>query len=351
MVNFSTVDIQGKSQIEESQRDSDYRKKFFYSIIQSSKEENDEFVNTTIPRRTKGDHEPKQADGQKEASVNDHEAEQVGELKLTDNLTVEKTDTDGKTMGDENPEKVDIHDEDNVTDENKKDAETKDNAIEKDGSNANQSLNEESEFSEQDKQAQESKNENKSENNRSEELDADLKGHPSKESNSNQLTKEYGESERAKVHADELGKKSSEKEAISTVAEEKSNEGPSDGTVSNDLVQHGEIEKAADTSAVNKANSEEQQTSNDISQNNEAPEGASMPETSKAHSIDISKVQMANDNQEKRDGTSEPTSPTTPSSPHEARPLIPEFLWSPMHQRLLADVLFAIESDLQVWRR
>lgn len=30
---------------------------------------------------------------------------------------------------------------------------------------------------------------------------------------------------------------------------------------------------------------------------------------------------------------------------------IPEYLWSPVHQRLLGDLLFAIESDVQVWRR
>lgn len=30
---------------------------------------------------------------------------------------------------------------------------------------------------------------------------------------------------------------------------------------------------------------------------------------------------------------------------------IPEFKWSPMHQRLLADLLFALESDVHAWRR
>ena len=30
---------------------------------------------------------------------------------------------------------------------------------------------------------------------------------------------------------------------------------------------------------------------------------------------------------------------------------IPEYLWSPVHQRLLGDLLFAVESDVQVWRR
>lgn len=30
---------------------------------------------------------------------------------------------------------------------------------------------------------------------------------------------------------------------------------------------------------------------------------------------------------------------------------IPEFRWSPMHQRLLTDLLFSIETDVQMWRR
>uniref|UniRef100_A0A8D0L7K3 Uncharacterized protein n=2 Tax=Dipnotetrapodomorpha TaxID=1338369 RepID=A0A8D0L7K3_SPHPU len=29
---------------------------------------------------------------------------------------------------------------------------------------------------------------------------------------------------------------------------------------------------------------------------------------------------------------------------------IPEFKWSPMHQRLLTDLLFALETDVHVWR-
>lgn len=39
-------------------------------------------------------------------------------------------------------------------------------------------------------------------------------------------------------------------------------------------------------------------------------------------------------------------------SPGPARPpfRIPEFRWSYIHQRLLADVLFSLETDIQVWR-
>ena len=57
------------------------------------------------------------------------------------------------------------------------------------------------------------------------------------------------------------------------------------------------------------------------------------------------------------------SSPTSPSaatagtsdgdskSTYRAYVNIPEYLWSPIHQRLLGDLLFAIESDVQVWRR
>lgn len=37
--------------------------------------------------------------------------------------------------------------------------------------------------------------------------------------------------------------------------------------------------------------------------------------------------------------------------PHQAPYRIPEFCWSHMHQRMMSDLLFAIETDVQVWRR
>lgn len=37
--------------------------------------------------------------------------------------------------------------------------------------------------------------------------------------------------------------------------------------------------------------------------------------------------------------------------PHQAPYRIPEFSWSHMHQRMMSDLLFAIETDIQVWRR
>ncbi|XP_038055558.1 neurobeachin-like isoform X2 [Patiria miniata] len=36
--------------------------------------------------------------------------------------------------------------------------------------------------------------------------------------------------------------------------------------------------------------------------------------------------------------------------PHQAPYRIPEFCWSGMHQRMMSDLLFAIETDIQVWR-
>ncbi|XP_022098981.1 neurobeachin-like isoform X3 [Acanthaster planci] len=36
--------------------------------------------------------------------------------------------------------------------------------------------------------------------------------------------------------------------------------------------------------------------------------------------------------------------------PHQAPYRIPEFSWSGMHQRMMSDLLFAIETDIQVWR-
>lgn len=47
----------------------------------------------------------------------------------------------------------------------------------------------------------------------------------------------------------------------------------------------------------------------------------------------------------------EGTSNGDPQSTYRAHVNIPEYLWSPIHQRLLGDLLFAIESDVQVWRR
>ncbi|XP_048589684.1 neurobeachin-like isoform X3 [Nematostella vectensis] len=87
----------------------------------------------------------------------------------------------------------------------------------------------------------------------------------------------------------------------------------------------------------------------------------------KASSQPVSGVSTRTQSPASTGNPSEPQSPSTsaaasPSGGAEAKASpeanakyrahvnIPEFLWSPMHQRLLGDLLFAIESDLQVWR-
>ena len=160
---------------------------------------------------------------------------------------------------------------------------------------------------------------------------------------------------KSKVVTDQLSEKLSEKEAIRSLSSENETvEQQSDGTELTEPLQNV-TEIMGDSPAVNEPGGnlpEEQETHNDIPKDSELPQAVALSGVSKAHSIDISKVKIVNDNEDKRnESTLGPTPPTTPNSPHEARPLIPEFLWSPMHQRLLADILFAVESDLQVWRR
>ena len=47
------------------------------------------------------------------------------------------------------------------------------------------------------------------------------------------------------------------------------------------------------------------------------------------------------------DASSSQSTPKTKCRPYID---IPEFAWSPLHQRLLSELLFAIESDIQVWK-
>ncbi|KAI5607332.1 lipopolysaccharide-responsive and beige-like anchor protein isoform X7 [Silurus asotus] len=49
-------------------------------------------------------------------------------------------------------------------------------------------------------------------------------------------------------------------------------------------------------------------------------------------------------------GSSAQNRDSTPSSPRSSMFRIPEFKWSHMHQRLLTDLLFSIETDVQMWR-
>lgn len=398
VVNIATVDIHRKSQIQETEKDKDYRRQFFYSIIQSSKEDGDEPEKISEQSLTNGGHEPPPEDGQ-EANVDDDSSENIkveegqdGEMELKDSSNSEETtDVDQKAIEDDGREQINavspkcgVDSEGNIENESEKEAETQDDAANKDNSSANQSLNE-VELPEHDKETQQSDNEklddhskNNSESaaNENEESEGRAVGldstqdesNTSKESNLTEQHRTDNDSERvedlvketvdndSEVTADELVEKSSEKEATTTLTETETSEGQSDEP-SEPLQDDKEtkVEETGNTSVVNEPSSnstEEQQTRNNIPQNIEIPQETPMSEVSKAHSIDISKVTTVSDNQDRQeDGASEPTSPTTPTSPHEARPLIPEFLWSPMHQRLLADILFAIESDLQVWRR
>lgn len=50
-------------------------------------------------------------------------------------------------------------------------------------------------------------------------------------------------------------------------------------------------------------------------------------------------------------GTSGPRRDGSMSGPRSTMFRIPEFRWSHMHQRLLTDLLFSIETEIQMWRR
>ncbi len=389
MVNIATVDIRGKSHTEETQQDRDYRRQFFYSIIQSSKEDGDEPAKISEQSMADVGREPRPENGE-EANLDDRESGnikqeegKVGEMKLKEGSTEEKNDADRKAIVFENRERINVQHE--VAEENEKDVETQNDAAQKDSSGASQTLNEEVELSGPDKETQgyenekledDSKSKSESAANEDEESEGravDLDSteiEANSESSLTEQNKTDDDSELAKdsvkealddrgqVDADELAEKSSEKEASTTLTEIEVSEEESDGKRPNEPSQEDKetrMKEKDDTPVVNEpasSSTEEQETRNDIPPNIEIPQEATLPEISKAHSIDISKVTTVSDNRDRQaDGTSQPASPTTPNSPHEARPLIPEFLWSPMHQRLLADVLFAIESDLQVWRR
>ena len=86
------------------------------------------------------------------------------------------------------------------------------------------------------------------------------------------------------------------------------------------------------------------------------PNGESLPT-----SADDKTLQPGSPNHASQSGAeSSPASPSAATagtsdgdskSTYRAYVNIPEYLWSPIHQRLLGDLLFAIESDVQVWRR
>ncbi|XP_031629560.1 neurobeachin isoform X7 [Contarinia nasturtii] len=75
------------------------------------------------------------------------------------------------------------------------------------------------------------------------------------------------------------------------------------------------------------------------------------PNRSQGTSISTS-TQVENNHFDQRQNRSKSTSNRPMFSPGPSRPpfRIPEFKWSYIHQRLLSDVLFSLETDIQVWR-
>ena len=340
-VNIATVDIQRKSQIRESEKDKDYRKQFFYSIIQSSKEDGSEPGGVSEQNVTNGNEQDNEPSAEyNQLSNNDERTNE--EPKETTTGEKEKADSGGNTT---------VESKGNITEESQNETEIQvDDGSNKENVGSSKYATEEIELAEHGKKIDlldheklednsESSSErvaNKGSEGRIDYIDSDQHQENRKKEEDNvadnkdtkDVMKEI-QNDESDVLDDELVKKSSEKEATTTVSSE--NEAS---------------KRQSDNST------KEQQNIKDMPKDNDLPQAITLSEVPKAHSIDISNVKMANDNEDKqKESTSEPTSPTTPSSPHEARPLIPEFLWSPMHQRLLADILFAIESDLQVWKR
>ncbi|XP_055302314.1 neurobeachin isoform X15 [Sitodiplosis mosellana] len=75
------------------------------------------------------------------------------------------------------------------------------------------------------------------------------------------------------------------------------------------------------------------------------------PNRSQGTSISTS-TQVENNHFDQRQNRSKSSSNRPMFSPGPSRPpfRIPEFKWSYIHQRLLSDVLFSLETDIQVWR-
>lgn len=365
-MNIATVDIQRKSQIRETEKDKDYRKQFFYSIIQSSKEDDGEPGGESEQNVTNGNEQDNELSAESNQLSNTDEHTN-GESKKKETGGGEKADCGGNTAVEskgniteesEKETEVQIGDESNKETLGSSKSATEEGALPENDKNIDRSNNEKLEDdsesnSERVANKQKGSGEVQLEETRDEEEDGVADNKDAKD-----LMKEI-QNDESEVVDNELVKKSSEKEAVTTATSEIGvSKRQSDGTERNESlhdVKETDVKETDDTAVVNEPvgnSTEEQETFNDVSKDNDLPQAIALSEVPKAHSIDISKVKMANGNEDKRkESTSEPTSPTTPNSPHEARPLIPEFLWSPMHQRLLADILFAIESDLQVWRR
>lgn len=381
IVSVATVDIRQKSEVQETEKDKDYRKHFFQSIIQSSTGNEEESGKISRQTKANGAHNPppdyvqdrptnkgtsgnasseevklvdrKARNVEHEKSFNEASSDRYPEVITADdhqltNTVIQKSPADeGKIVIGKEKKVDDLHDStakgnctavnsenDDGGDDLSEHEEGKESPVALHSVQIGSSTSEESTSTNfHDKTGKDSECVNSS-------VEEALKGD-------------------SKAAADQLVENLSESEATTNIPSgDPKSKRHSSWLESSELMQDDEkpetlerdhivLVHATDTNLT-----EKQQTFIGISNSSGIAQEAALSDISKAHSIDISCATTENDNKGKRQhGGSEPTSPTTPNSPHEARPLIPEFLWSPMHQRLLADVLFAIESDLQVWRR
>ena len=91
--------------------------------------------------------------------------------------------------------------------------------------------------------------------------------------------------------------------------------------------------------------------SDETSSNNIPEMGTQSPKVQALGSLN----KTPEDTEASREGSSTSSQGATaaadPAQNFKAHVHIPEFLWSPVHQRLLGDLMFAIEADIQVWRR
>lgn len=361
MVNLATVDVRSRSQVLETKKDEDYRRQFFYSMTQSSNMNyqsneilpgNDQHLPQTV---TNGDQQHATVHGQDNSSTSqilngDIQLPDKDSLKGDSEVVVNESDRESRTFGTSTSsvesEEHPTHGGDTSNKENDFSAHrlgtsssmTHEDILSKENdgrlTHVDGTLSKESDTSSTSEGHITSKESEGYHNNEGDltgqngsgtdyELGDDLK----ESTNGNSL-----------VASDEVVGKLSEKEITETLSDTAATDGREPGVEGTVHMNY--------TSVVNEARfhlNETERVENGIPTNSKLPASGT-----KGHSIDI--ANSLNDSEE-RSGNSQPSSPTNPSSPHEARPLIPEFLWSPMHQRLLADVLFAIESDLHVWRR
>lgn len=135
------------------------------------------------------------------------------------------------------------------------------------------------------------------------------------------------------------------------VSEDTLNKDSSDGAASGDNVQENVASAGVSTAVVS------------VSQTAVTPSEADVAPTRRPRSVTIPRKQI-NTQVQRPKSMSLSQRPSTSSSNNNSngrqifnsgptRPpfRIPEFRWSPIHQRLLSDLLFSLETDIQVWRR